>query len=254
MAQAAVNVVSAGYETEVATKMPIVPVKVRHKNGPLVETYAFLDSGSSSTFCSQALLDRLEISAPKSKLSITTIANDPLNVLTAAVEGLTVMDIDENHAIHLPVVFSVDKIPASREEVCRQDDLTDWPYLHDVVPDDIDAEVDLLIGVNVPAALEPVDFIPSRDGGPFAVKTKLGWMVHGPICNQKRTLMRSTVNRIKVQLQQVQLDKNLVSEERGWSVEDHQWLKKVKSEMKMSDCLLFIVYFSNQQQVIPNDS
>ena len=233
--QAAVNVVSAGSE-EVAMKMPIVPVKVRYRDGPPVEIYAFLDSGSSSTFCSQALLDRLEISTPvKTRLSINTMAKDPLNVSTAAVEGLSVSDMDENDVVRLPVVFSLDNIPATREEVCRLDDLEDWPYLHHVVPADIEAEVGLLIGVNAPAAMEPVDFIPSRDGGPFAVKTRLGWVVNGPVRYLKWTQMRSSANRIQVELQQLQLDENLASEERGWSVEDHRWLKLIEGGLKESD-------------------
>ena len=235
--QAAVNVVSAGSGGEVAMKMPIIPVKVRHREGPVVETYAFLDSGSSSTFCSQALLDKLKVPASvKTRLSVTTMAKDPLNVWTAAVEGLVMSDMDENDDIHLPVVFSLDSIPVSKEEVCRLEDITDWPYLHDVVPEDIDAEVGLLVGINVPSALEPVDFIPSRGGGPFAVRTRLGWVVNGPVRNKRWTQMRSTANRIQVEIQQLQLDSdNLASEERGWSVEDHQWLRKVEEGLKMSD-------------------
>ena len=58
--RAAVHVVSAVGE-DVALKMPIVPVKVRYQNGPAVETYAFLDSGSSSTFCSQELMDNRDV-------------------------------------------------------------------------------------------------------------------------------------------------------------------------------------------------
>ena len=235
--QAAVNVVSTGSDGEgVAMKMPIVPVKVTYRNGPPVETYAFLDSGSSSTFCSQSLLNKLEIIAPtKTRLSVTTMAQDPIKVWTAAVEGLTVSDIDENDIVHLPVVFSLDKIPASRDEVCHMDDLTDWPYLHDVVPDSIDADVGLLIGVNVPAALEPVEFIPSRDGGPFAVRTKLGWVINGPVRYKKWTQLRATANRIQVELHQLHLDENLASEQRGFSVEDHRWVKMMEGGVRISD-------------------
>ena len=39
----------------------------------------------------------------------------------------------------------------------------------------------LLIGVNVPKAMEPWDVISSADEGPFAVKTVLGWVINGPL-------------------------------------------------------------------------
>ena len=43
-----------------ATALPIVPVKVRAQGSPFcIDTYALLDTGSNSTFCSNMLLDRL---------------------------------------------------------------------------------------------------------------------------------------------------------------------------------------------------
>ena len=39
----------------------------------------------------------------------------------------------------------------------------------------------MLIGLNVPRALELLEVIRSVDGGPYAVKTMLGWTVNGPL-------------------------------------------------------------------------
>ena len=170
----------------------------------------------------------------KTKLPVATMDKDLLNVWTAAADGLSVSDMDEDSVIHLPVVFSLDSIPASRDEISRAEDLSDWSHLQEVVRVDINAEVGILIGVNVPAELEPVDFIQNCDGGPFAVKTRLGWVISVPVRYLKWTQMRNTANRIKVDLQQLQVDENLASEERGWSVEDHKWLKKVEAELRKS--------------------
>ncbi len=46
---------------------------------------------------------------------------------------------------------------------------------------EIDADIELLIGVNIPKALEPWQFINSEGNGPYAVCTLLGWVVNGPI-------------------------------------------------------------------------
>lgn len=40
--------------------------------------------------------------------------------------------------------------------------------------------VGLLKGTNYVKALEPTDIIFSREGGPFAFQTKLGWCIVGP--------------------------------------------------------------------------
>jgi len=42
-------------------------------------------------------------------------------------------------------------------------------------------KVGLLIGDNCPKALEPMQVIQSRNGGPYAYHSRLGWCVAGPI-------------------------------------------------------------------------
>ena len=64
-----------------------------------------------------------------------------------------------------------------------------------------DSDVDLLIGVNVPKAMEPWDVISSADEGPFAVKTLLGWVINvsldiGPDSSTYTYNTYVTVNRI----------------------------------------------------------
>ena len=41
----------------------------------------------------------------------------------------------------------------------------------------------MLIGANCIKALEPLKIIPSKDGGPYAYQTILGWCIVGPIQN-----------------------------------------------------------------------
>lgn len=61
--------------------------------------------------------------------------------------------------------------------------------------------MDLLIGVNLPKAMEPWRVINSQGNGPYAVKTLLGWVVNGPLnvstaVEQERTV--ASVNRISI--------------------------------------------------------
>ena len=44
----------------------------------------------------------------------------------------------------------------------------------------MDSQVELLIGTDVPEALQPREVIPSIDGGPYATRVDLGWVINGP--------------------------------------------------------------------------
>ena len=55
------------------------------------------------------------------------------------------------------------------------------PHLKDIEILEIDAEVSLLIGSDVPQALEPLEIRRGQRGEPYATRTALGWVVNGPI-------------------------------------------------------------------------
>ena len=59
-------------------------------------------------------------------------------------------------------------------------------------------EIGLLIGANCAKALEPQEVIPSKNGGPFAYKSPLGWCVVGPLVKDAKKGFISC-NRIVVQ-------------------------------------------------------
>ena len=77
------NMVNAGTNVDHAdqsmdercrTSMAILPVKVRARNGDkTVITYAFLDNGSSATFCTESLMEQLGAKGPKVKISLSTL-------------------------------------------------------------------------------------------------------------------------------------------------------------------------------------
>ena len=69
----------------------------------------------------------------------------------------------------IPAAFSVPNMPVSKENIPRQSDVDRWPQ--GVVLEDIDIEVDLLIGDDVPIPLQPKVVKESDSGGPCAVRT-----------------------------------------------------------------------------------
>ena len=57
----------------------------------------------------------------------------------------------------------------------------------------------LLIGVNCAEALEPKKVISSRDSGPYAVKTILGWCLVGPISYSSKNGDKVSCNCVSVE-------------------------------------------------------
>ena len=115
-----------------ATALPIVPVRVKakEKNRSTV-TYAFLDSGSNTTFCSKKLVDTLGIEGVKTRLSLTTPAKQNC-VVRCNLLSLEAFDLDENHFVDLPSVFSVPKLPVSNDSIPTQEDVVSFPYLRNI--------------------------------------------------------------------------------------------------------------------------
>ena len=57
--------------------LPIVPVKVKGRgNGEIITTYALLDNGSTSTWCTESLAEKLGVVGPRIQVSLSTIEKD----------------------------------------------------------------------------------------------------------------------------------------------------------------------------------
>ena len=189
---------------ETVCALSIVPVKVRcAASKRVVESYAFLDPGSTGTFCTEELMKVLNATGKKTNILLRTMGNED-TVSTQVVYGLEVSGLEDNHFLKLPQVFSQSEIPVKRENIPQQTDVDRWPYLKEVQLKQIDAGVGLLIGTNVPKALEPWKVINSRGEGPYAVKTALGWTINGPLMRgptseEDTEWPHLTVNRISVE-------------------------------------------------------
>ena len=99
------------------TKMPlpIVPVRVRAKGlSDYYHTHALLDSGSTKTFCSEALLERLNVKSKQVTLSLTTVNSSESNdVGLVALEVTAAKSVaSRTGVIQLPKVYSLPNLPS----------------------------------------------------------------------------------------------------------------------------------------------
>ena len=160
--------------------LSIVPVKVKARGqNKLVETYALLDSGSTATFCSASLLRELGEEGRRCQMSVATI-DGVKEDCKSSVTSLEVLDLDEDVLVELPNVFSIQQLNISKDAIATQKDVDRLTYLQGLqLPRALDnGEINLLIGVDVPEALQPVEIRKSRNGGPFAVQTRFGWALN----------------------------------------------------------------------------
>lgn len=158
-------------------KLAIVPVKVKMKKSNMVIlSYVFMDPGSTGTFCTESLLRQLRTTSNRTNILLRTMSKEHV-VKTQSVTGVEIYGLESNEYLELPEVYSHPMIPVSAENIPSQEDVKQWLYLHEVKIPKITAEIGLLIGNNVPKALEPWKAINSQKDGPYAVKTILGWTI-----------------------------------------------------------------------------
>ncbi|XDV29327.1 hypothetical protein PO909_032464 [Leuciscus waleckii] len=110
--------------------LAIVPVKVKVSNSDkVINTHAFLDPGSSATFCTDSLKRKLNITGKNTTILLCTMGQEK-NVHSSIVSGLE---------RHIPIQESIDK----------------WKYLREVKIPQLDADIELLIGTNAAKLMEP---------------------------------------------------------------------------------------------------
>ena len=181
MAEAAVasNIIGAGLYR---SALPIIPVVVRNSStGVEMRTCALLDSGSTNSFCSVEVAERLMLERQQEMLTLTTIYAEGARVHTTKVD-LQLVSLDGYSVIDLPCVYTRKELPINMDNKARLEDIRQWQHLQDIDLLEADNEkVGLLIGQDCPEALMPIEVRRGETGSPYAVKTALGWVINGPL-------------------------------------------------------------------------
>lgn len=245
--------------------LSIIPVQVKSsKSDQIIETYAFLDSGSSATFCTEQLMSKLHIKGRKTSIMLRTLSQEKC-IPSSLVTGLEVAGLKSSDFVALPDAYTQQEMPVTKDNVIRKEDLSKWAYLQKVTLPVIDAKVELLIGSNAHKVMEPWEVINSEQGGPFATRTHLGWIVNGPLGGsdpgttdcQAVTCNRISIARIEELLisQYNQDFSERASEDKPeMSVEDKKFTKCLNNSVKLEDGHYVLdLPFRRENQVLPNN-
>ena len=101
----------------------------------------------------------------------------------------------------MPITYTKEDLPVDDEDVATPEKIRKWKYLERIAGEITQGQcisIGLLIGGNCSKALEPLEVIPSEQGGPYAFKTLLGWCIVGTI-GETTFDTAVTCNRISVQ-------------------------------------------------------
>lgn len=236
-----------GAGTGAGNVLSVLPVRVKAGKGERVITvYAFIDPGSSATFCTERLMSQLNVKGRRTNILLQTMSHET-SVPTYVVSGLEVSGLDENNFVPLPDVFTQKEMPVTTDNIPTKQDLARWPYLQKVNIPVIDSRIELLIGTNASKIIEPWEIINSQGEGPYAVRTLVGWVVNGPLRHGKSAVdndcQSAAVNRISV----ANLERLLIShynhdfnektsdERREPSIEDKRFLEIANNSVSLID-------------------
>ena len=223
--------------------LAVVPVKVKAEGSDkVVVTHAFLDGGSNSTFCTEALLKQLGLDGTKTEFSLTTIEKEN-SITKSSLASLELFDLEEENLVELPTVFSVKSLPVSAEDVPKQEDVDRWSHLHGIQVSELDVPVGLLVGNDNIKALEPREIRQSDGGGPYATRTRLGWAINGPLGSNSKE-RKCTANLIRTDHELNEQFKNfcnrefsecIAESELGPSQDDQRAIAIMKKSVKLKD-------------------
>ena len=157
----------------------VVPVRVAHKNKSIL-TYAFLDQGSTHTFCDENLVKTLNLNGPETSIQIKTI-NGSSKVYKSILCDLEVSALNNDNSFSLTNVHSIESISLQPNSIPPKRELSQFQHLKDIRFDTIPgASIQMLIGADVPEMFCVGNIRKGRKGTPYAIETPLGWSLLGP--------------------------------------------------------------------------
>ncbi|XP_046855980.1 uncharacterized protein LOC124449080 [Xenia sp. Carnegie-2017] len=161
--------------------LQVIPVKVSAPYGSrVIETYAFLDSGSNTTMCLTSLAEDLGADCSPIEFTLATVSGSHKS--KGQQLSLDVVGVSTGKGVRLDKVWTTNTLPVALESIPTNTDVKGWSHLKGVnLTDLVDKKVTILIGSDVPEALCPLEVRSGKRNQPYAIRTILGWTVMGPL-------------------------------------------------------------------------
>ena len=156
----------------------IVPVRVAY-NGYVMTTYAFLDQGSTSSFCDQSLVEALGVTGSRESLQLKAITGSTKCYETLLC-NLTISDLNNEVLFALTNVHSIKKISIKSNILPVRKDMSRLSHLSNIKFETLpNASVNLLIGADFLEFLCVCSARKDPRGTPCAIENPVGWSLPG---------------------------------------------------------------------------
>ena len=147
----------------------VVPVKISCEGGTKqITTCAFLDGGSSATFCLESLVQELGLKDIRPTSFTMMTANHEKERSGYEVQ-LNIESLEGDVKFQISYVLTTPNLPVTRRHVATEEDLRRWlNFYDDSLPDTGDGRVTILIGRDCP---DIIDKREGQHGEPIVIKT-----------------------------------------------------------------------------------
>ena len=179
-----------GVPTQTRSSLPIVPIRIRTSNlEQSIVTQAFLDTGSTSSFITNDLIDKLGIcQSPVVKITTVTINHSTDTQKAKVISDLEISDVFESSPYsHLQPPLSIQRLPTTIDDAPSQDDISELPEFANIFIPRVNSDVGLLIGNDNRHIMKPHEII-SSESDHYAIRTAVGWVVN---CSKKGSSTKS---------------------------------------------------------------
>ncbi|XP_052873633.1 uncharacterized protein LOC128278951 [Anopheles cruzii] len=164
-----------------------VPVVIT-ANGRRVETYAFLDDGSSSTFIDRKLATELGVEGRPRPICLKWTDNQSREETDSLQLSLRISGVGPTAQQYtLQKVHTLSNLELPTQSVAVEELANQYAYLRGhQIPSYQNVSPKLLIGMDNCHLGYPIDCVEGGTGEPAAIKTRLGWILHGPCPGRSR--------------------------------------------------------------------
>ena len=165
----------AGVSNENNNLLPIVPVKVRAPNsGETFVTHAFLDTGSTTSFVTDNLINKLNVKGAPI-VDVAAVTRNPILEERSAkvIHNLEISGFSEALFFKLQPILSISNIPVQPDNIPSQKDISQFSEFNGLHIPSVNADVDLLIGNDIRHILQPYEIINSAERD-YALRSDIG--------------------------------------------------------------------------------
>lgn len=165
-----------------------IPVKL-HNRGVTIETYAFLDLGSSVTLLEENLASKLQLSGQNYPLCLRWTGDACRYEDTATIVALDISGSrNKTSTYRLTEVYTVKELKLPSQTLSFEELSKKHAYLKGIPVDSYsNIQPRILIGMNNARLANPMESREGDDREPIAARTRLGWMVFGTCSTGGRT-------------------------------------------------------------------